>query len=631
VVQTPADRFRDDLKAHVESLMKATESTTCDFIDQVKQSESVTDGLIEGTTGDQQREDHSEGNSETNEYHISVLQHMQRKSTTEEEQGNDLEARRSHFTTSEHMQGGRSTLYGKQKTGAASASFTRSSLLLTQPSRISSEQGQLVLFSNQNQLLKSGEISILPQQLVYYIAMILVETLRIPDDIDLGQQNDSSEPEAGPPAEDGPRSEKRSSAREHHTAETLPQVYGLQGHRDFLDSLDGRDDSHGHRTILREPGGYRQRTPSPPSRESWREIWQEHVPIRYETSSDEDELLSTDHEDELELSNDDLDKYKPQPSPSSLPFRSTKPSERDGYDPAQRRKTPSPDKVATQKRSVLEAERTRRPHRTQREDWMSSDQKVRNGLRKEHFPKVPELPYLDDVELDSKSLKQVTSALDFVAKSKTQPLSTIDIQPPWHKRQATRMDTERAGIPKVKFLADWDPDEEPIVLLGCAFDAYRLGCRIYCFTINKYGRTSPIGDLASKFWYQIIQLAGKIKLTTELRSKAAHGLAQSVATEVLKNGNHLWTRLQSLMKECKDWLPISTVMEPSGVFPISVQSQIIRTVFSPNRELLYTKKLMADMHGWFMQVNSNLKPFTRTAAAGIKISTSKRFELDDVT
>lgn len=50
-------------------------------------------------------------------------------------------------------------------------------------------------------------------------------------------------------------------------------------------------------------------------------------------------------------------------------------------------------------------------------------------------------------------------------------------------REAPAKDAKKNGILAVYSLKHWDPEEEPILLLGSVFDAHSLGKWIYDWTV----------------------------------------------------------------------------------------------------------------------------------------------------
>src|SRR6202012_447772 len=74
--------------------------------------------------------------------------------------------------------------------------------------------------------------------------------------------------------------------------------------------------------------------------------------------------------------------------------------------------------------------------------------------------------------------------------------------------KATEEDARRAGIPAGYSYKNWDPTEEPIMLLGSVFDANSLGKWIYDWTVFHHGPSTPLSEIAGEMWLLLIQLAG---------------------------------------------------------------------------------------------------------------------------
>ena len=92
------------------------------------------------------------------------------------------------------------------------------------------------------------------------------------------------------------------------------------------------------------------------------------------------------------------------------------------------------------------------------------------------------------------------------------------------KSQKTTDNAVAYDIPAGYSLRNWDPTEEPILLLGSVFDANSLGKRIYDWTVSKDGLLSPMTDLAGDLWLQLLKLTNKIKsVRPKLRGLPRHG------------------------------------------------------------------------------------------------------------
>ena len=65
----------------------------------------------------------------------------------------------------------------------------------------------------------------------------------------------------------------------------------------------------------------------------------------------------------------------------------------------------------------------------------------------------------------------------------------------------------KARIPAGYSLRNWDPTEEPILLLGSVFDANSLGKWIYDWTLSKHGPAGPLTERAGELWLLLNVLA----------------------------------------------------------------------------------------------------------------------------
>lgn len=75
--------------------------------------------------------------------------------------------------------------------------------------------------------------------------------------------------------------------------------------------------------------------------------------------------------------------------------------------------------------------------------------------------------------------------------------------------KATEEDARKAGIPLGYQLKNWDPTEQPILLLGSAFDADSLGKWIYDWSVYYFGSGTPMSEVTGDLWLLLIQLAGE--------------------------------------------------------------------------------------------------------------------------
>ncbi|KLP08580.1 uncharacterized protein FFMR_10216 [Fusarium fujikuroi] len=118
-------------------------------------------------------------------------------------------------------------------------------------------------------------------------------------------------------------------------------------------------------------------------------------------------------------------------------------------------------------------------------------------------------------------------------------------------RRATEEDAKRHKIPAGCSLKNWDPDEEPILLLGSVFDANSLGKWIYDWSVYAHGAATPISDMAGDFWLLLIQLAGKLRRAEETVARVKSVDSKEVIEDFIEAGERLWEKLVSLVKKCE--------------------------------------------------------------------------------
>ncbi|RBA17583.1 hypothetical protein FPRO05_11298 [Fusarium proliferatum] len=118
-------------------------------------------------------------------------------------------------------------------------------------------------------------------------------------------------------------------------------------------------------------------------------------------------------------------------------------------------------------------------------------------------------------------------------------------------RKATEADAKRHKIPAGCSLKNWDPGEEPILLLGSVFDANSLGKWIYDWSVYAHGAATPISDMAGDFWLLLIQLAGKLRRAGETVGRVKSVDSKEVVEDFIEAGERLWEKLVSLVKKCE--------------------------------------------------------------------------------
>ncbi|KAL6706457.1 hypothetical protein ACN47E_005396 [Coniothyrium glycines] len=187
--------------------------------------------------------------------------------------------------------------------------------------------------------------------------------------------------------------------------------------------------------------------------------------------------------------------------------------------------------------------------------------------------------------------------------------------PPKSTAKATEEDARRAGIPAGYSYKNWDPTEEPIMLLGSVFDANSLGKWIYDWTVFHYGPATPLAEMAGEMWLLLIQLAGKVKRAEETMPKIRKKENHEMVEDFLESGERLWIRFAKLLKVCEDYMWKAAKKESGEKKPVSMGKnsgrEFVESIFGRDRELEKTEKLMTGMRLWSMRFDANCEDILR--------------------
>ncbi|KAB2571973.1 hypothetical protein BFW01_g11955 [Lasiodiplodia theobromae] len=185
--------------------------------------------------------------------------------------------------------------------------------------------------------------------------------------------------------------------------------------------------------------------------------------------------------------------------------------------------------------------------------------------------------------------------------------------------KATDEDARRAGIPAGYSFKNWDPTEDPILLLGSVFDANSLGKWIYDWTVFHHGPATPMSEIAGELWLLLIQLAGKVKRAEEAMSKIRKQENSELVEDFLESGERLWVRFSKLLKVCEDYMWKAAKREAGDKKPVSMGKnsgcEFVDTIFGRDRELEKTEKLMTAMRLWSMRFDANCEEILRYPSA----------------
>jgi hypothetical protein len=178
--------------------------------------------------------------------------------------------------------------------------------------------------------------------------------------------------------------------------------------------------------------------------------------------------------------------------------------------------------------------------------------------------------------------------------------------PPPAVRQATEADAKRHRIPAGYSLKNWDPSEEPIMLLGSVFDANSLGKWIYDWTVYHHGAGSPIGDNAGELWLLLIQLSGKIRRAEDIVPKIRSKDNREMIEEFIEAGDRLTDKLRKLLKACEaPMLRSSTKQKKEGALGKNAGVEFVETLWGNDRERDKTDRFMASVSLWNLRFDTN--------------------------
>ena len=185
--------------------------------------------------------------------------------------------------------------------------------------------------------------------------------------------------------------------------------------------------------------------------------------------------------------------------------------------------------------------------------------------------------------------------------------------------RATEEDARRAGIPAGYSYKNWDPTEEPIMLLGSVFDANSLGKWIYDWTVFDHGPATPLAEMAGELWLLLIQLAGKVKRAEETMPKIRKTENREMVEDFLESGERLWIRFAKLLKVCEEYMWKAAKKETGKEKPVTMGKnsgcEFVDSIFGRDRELEKTEKLMTGMRLWSMRFDANCEDILRYPSA----------------
>ncbi|EXF82185.1 hypothetical protein COL5a_004620 [Colletotrichum fioriniae] len=190
------------------------------------------------------------------------------------------------------------------------------------------------------------------------------------------------------------------------------------------------------------------------------------------------------------------------------------------------------------------------------------------------------------------------------ASKKAQPQAEAKKPPPPPvARAATDQDAKKHKIPPGYSLKNWDPTEEPILLLGSVFDSNSLGKWIYDWTVYHHGPATPIADMAGELWLLLIQLAGKLKRGEETIERVRSIEKKEILDDFIDAGERLTDKLRKLLKTCE--APMLKASKKSSSLGKNAGVQFVETLFGIERELDKTERFMQGVRLFILRFDAN--------------------------
>ncbi|CAN8097811.1 unnamed protein product [Discula destructiva] len=172
-------------------------------------------------------------------------------------------------------------------------------------------------------------------------------------------------------------------------------------------------------------------------------------------------------------------------------------------------------------------------------------------------------------------------------------------------RKATDADAKKYGIPKGYSLKNWDPTEEPILLLGSVFDSNSLGKWIYDWTVYSCGSSTPITEVAGEMWLLLIQLGGKIKRAKEIVPRVRTLDNRELLEDFIVSGERLTDKLNKLLKTCEKPMLVASTKKGGAQLGQRSGIEFVDTMFGRERELEKTEKFMQSVRLWNLRFDAN--------------------------
>lgn len=169
-------------------------------------------------------------------------------------------------------------------------------------------------------------------------------------------------------------------------------------------------------------------------------------------------------------------------------------------------------------------------------------------------------------------------------------------------------DAKLHRIPDGYQLKNWDPSEQPIMLLGSVFDSNSLGKWIYDWTVYRYNGDGyhPMVELAGELWVLLISLYGKIKRAEEAMPRIRSEDNREIVDDFIESGERLTDKLRKLLKACETaMLKIPAKKAKDNMLGTNAGVEFVNTLLGRERELEKTERFMANVRLWDLRFDAN--------------------------
>lgn len=178
------------------------------------------------------------------------------------------------------------------------------------------------------------------------------------------------------------------------------------------------------------------------------------------------------------------------------------------------------------------------------------------------------------------------------------------------KRMADEMDAKKHRIPAGFSLKNWDPSEQPILLLGSVFDANSLGKWIYDWTVYHHKPATPISEMAGELWILLIQLSGKVKKADETVERVRSADKKEMLEDFIESGERLQEKLRKLLKTCEQPM-LKAAQKKGGALGKNAGVEFVETLFGRERELDRTERFMQGVRLFNLRFDANCDDIIR--------------------